>query len=165
MPADPTVCGVQLRALIQKQCDAYHAEAERLQKECDAPELARMLREAEFLSDADSKRWQRCHAEQRISFLRSEAALYKALDRDREEAGDDGNYDPGPAGRGGSGENQGREEEAATAECAGPAACGPPGGDSAGRSDGPHPPCKTLSQGERVFYRANPEMRRNLRCK
>jgi hypothetical protein len=199
MPADPTVCAAQLRALIQKQSDAYQAEAERFRQECDEPELARMLAEAEFLSDADSKRWQRCHAEQRISFLRSEAALYKALDRDR-EAGDDGNDDSGPDGGGGSGENQGREEEAEAAERAGPAAdpraqgegaalrpspqatFGPVGGDGVGRSGGPHPPCKTLSQGERVllaltrpsdtlsqgargFYRANPEMRRSLRRK
>jgi hypothetical protein len=97
LPADPQVCGEQLRALIQKKCDEYQAEADRLRKECDEPELRRMLQEAEFLSDADAKRWQRCHAEQRLTFLRSEQALYKALDRDR-EAGDDRNGDPGSAG-------------------------------------------------------------------
>jgi hypothetical protein len=120
LPADPQVCGEQLRALIQQKCDEYQAEADRLQKECDEPELARMLQEAEFLSDADARRWQRCHAEQRLTFLRSEQALYKALERDR-EAGDDGNDNPGPDGGGGSEENNDREEETAAAECAGPA--------------------------------------------
>jgi hypothetical protein len=117
MPADPKVCGEQLRALIQKKCDAYQAKADRLRKECDEPELVRLLQEAEFLSDADARRWQRCHAEQRLTFLRSEAALYKALDRDG-EADDDRNDDPGPAGGGASGESQDREEEAVAAECA-----------------------------------------------
>src|SRR5262249_36167660 len=118
LSADPKVCGEQLRALIQQKCDEYQAEADRLQKECDEPELARMLQEAEFLSDADARRWQRCHAEQRLTFLRSEAALYKALERGR-EAGDDGNDDPGPDGGGESGENNDREEEAGAAQFAG----------------------------------------------
>src|SRR5262249_45386055 len=84
LPADPQVCGAQLRALIQTKTDGYRAEADRLWKECDEPELGRRLQEAEFLSEADARRWQRCHAEQRIAFLRSEQALYKALDRDGE---------------------------------------------------------------------------------
>jgi hypothetical protein len=97
MPADPQVCAERLRALIQQKCDTYQAEADRLRKECDEPELARMLDEAEFLSDADARRWKRCHAEQRLTFRGSELALYKALDRDR-EGGDDRNEDPDAAG-------------------------------------------------------------------
>ena len=87
--ADPKDCGELLRGLIQKKCDEYRAEADRLWTERDEPELERMLEEAGFLSDADAKRWQRCHAEQRLSFHRSEQALYKSLERDR-EADDDG---------------------------------------------------------------------------
>jgi hypothetical protein len=138
LPADPQVCHEQLRALIQEKTDEYLAEADRLRREYDEPELARMLEEAEFLSDADAKRWQRCHAEQRLSFLRSEQALYKALERDR-EAGDDRNDGPGSAGEGGSGKSNDREEEAAAAECAGPAGDPLPQGESAGLVDRPHP--------------------------
>jgi hypothetical protein len=118
LPADPQVCGEQLRALIQTKCDEYQAEADRLRRECDEPELRRLLEEAEFLSDADARRWQRCHAEQRLTFLRSETALYKVLDRDREE-GDDGNDDPGPAG---GSEAHAPQEPAGAA----PAPCPPP---------------------------------------
>jgi hypothetical protein len=138
LPADPQVCHEQLRALIQEKTEEYLAEADRLRKECDEPELARMLEEAELLSDADAKRWQRCHAEQRLSFLRSEQALYKALERDR-EAGDDRSDGPGSAGEGGSGEINDREAEAAAAECAGPAGDPLPQGDGAGLVDRPHP--------------------------
>jgi hypothetical protein len=158
LPADPEVCGEQLRALIQTKCDEYQAEADRLRRECDEPELRRLLQEAEFLSDADAKRWQRCHAEQRLTFLRSEQALYKALDRDRED-GDDRNDDPGPAG--GSEEqepqdpagaapcpepeeagNSAPRAEPAAAQGQGPDHLGPavPGSEGVGLCDDPHPP-------------------------
>jgi hypothetical protein len=137
LPADPQVCHEQLRALIQEKVDEYLAEADRLREECDEPELARMLEEAEFLSDENARRWQRCHAEQRLSFLRSEQALYKALERDR-KAGDDRSDGPGSAGEGGSGDSQDREEEATAVECAGPADDPLPQGDGAGPVDGPH---------------------------
>jgi hypothetical protein len=167
LPADAERCGAQLRALIQKKADEYRAEADRLRRECDEPELRRMLEEAEFLSDADAKRWQRCHAEQRLTFLRSEAALYKALDRDGED-GDDGNDDPGPAG---GSEEEEPQDPAAAAPCPpaphagagpepaeggnaapraeperaaaqGPDHCGPAvaGGEGMGLRDDPHPP-------------------------
>ena len=138
MPADPEVCGERLRALIQQKCDEYQAEADRLRKECDEPELARMLDEAGFLSDADARRWKRCHAEQRLTFRGSELALYKALDRDR-EAGDDRNEDPGAAG-GASPEPQTPGGE-----------CEPPGREGAGRAgEGLGPP---LAGGESVSPR------------
>src|SRR5262249_28588695 len=98
----------------------YRAEADRLWKECDEPELARRLEEAEFLSEADARRWQRCHAEQRIAFLRSEQALCKALDRDG-EADDELNGGAGSAGGAGAEESPDREEEAADTGCAGEA--------------------------------------------
>jgi hypothetical protein len=120
LPADPSVRGAHLRALIQQKCDEYAAEADRLEEECDVPELARMLQEAEMLSDADLKRWNRCHAEQRLTVRASEQALYKALDRDR-EVGDVPNENPGPAGGGGSEEIPDLEEQAEAAGCAGQA--------------------------------------------
>ena len=150
MPADPKVCTERLRALIQQKCDEYQVEADRLQKECDEPELARMLDEAEFLSDADARRWKRCHAEQRLTFRGSEQALYKALERDR-EAGDDRNEDPGAAG-GASPEPQTPRGE-----------CDPPGREGAGRAgEGLGPP---LAGGEwvsptepRIAPEASPQM-------
>jgi hypothetical protein len=161
LPADSQVCHEQLRAMIQVKTDEYRAEADRLRKECDEPELARMLEEAEFLSDADAKRWQRCHAEQRLTFLRSEQALYKALERDR-EARDDRSDGPGPAGEGGFGESNDREEEATAAECAERA------GDAAGTTgegarlvDGPHPVfhrCAGTLPGGKRFSPREPRM-------
>ena len=150
MPADPTVCGERLRALIQQKCDEYQAEADRLRKECDEPELARMLDEAEFLSDADARRWKRCHAEQRLTFRGSELALYKALDRDR-EAGDDRNEYPGAAG-GASPEPQTPAGE-----------CEPPGREGAGRAgEGVGPPLagdESVSPREpRIAPEASPQM-------
>jgi hypothetical protein len=136
LPTDPSVRSEHLRALIQQKCDEYAAEAERLEEECDVPELARMLEQAEMLSDADLKRWNRCHAEQRLTVRASEQALYKALDRDR-EVGDVHNEDPGPVGGGGSEESPDREDEAETAVCAGQA------GDSVAQGEvealGPEP--------------------------
>jgi hypothetical protein len=138
MPADPAVCGERLRALIQQKCDEYQAEADRLRNECDEPELARMLDEAGFLSDADARRWKRCHAEQRLTFRGSELALYKALDRDR-EAGDERNEAPGAAG-GASPEPQAPGGE-----------CEPPGREGAGRAG--EWPCPPPAGGESVSPR------------
>jgi hypothetical protein len=144
LPADPKVCGAHLRALIQTKCDEYQTEADRLWRECDEPELRRLLQEAEFLSDADAKRWQRCHAEQRLTFLRSETALYKALDRDRED-GDDGNDDPGPAG--GSEEPE-PEDPAGAAPCPPPPDAGPgPEPEEAGNSAPRAEPAAAQGQG------------------
>jgi hypothetical protein len=167
-----------------------------------------MLDEAEFLSDAESKRWQRCHAEQRLTFLQSEAALYKALDRDR-EAGDNGNDDPGPDSGGmatmirvltvGAGlgritigrrrpqrlsapAQRGIRRHRARARRQAQTLRRPSavleatalGGAAAltrnlspreRMSEGQVRVLGTLSQGERDFYRANPEMRRRLRRK
>ena len=154
MPADPKVCTERLRALIQQKSDEYQLEADRLQKECDEPELARMLDEAEFLSDADARRWKRCHAEQRLTFRGSEQALYKALERDR-EAGDDRNEDAGAAG-GASPEPQTPRGE-----------CDPPGREGAGRAgEGLGPPLAApLAGGEwvsptepRIASEASPQM-------
>jgi hypothetical protein len=138
MPADPAVCGERLRALIQQKSDEYQAEADRLRKECDEPELARMLDEAEFLSDADARRWKRCHAEQRLTFRGSELALYKAIERDR-EASADRNEDPGATG--------GASPEPQTPR----GGCEPPGREGAGRAgEGLGPP---LDGGESVSPR------------
>jgi hypothetical protein len=164
---------VHLQALIQTKADEHQAEADRLRAECDEPELSRMLEEAEFLSDADSKRWQRCHAEQRLTFLRSEQALYKALERDR-EAGEQRDEGPVSAG-GGSGESQDRdqdqEKEAAAAECVGEAGDPLPQGEvpalgSDAQADvpagsqcaGPHPPCGHPLPGGAGFSPSEPRI-------
>jgi hypothetical protein len=97
LPADPRRCARRLVALLKVRRAAYIKRARKLERKVDVPELVKELDRASILKDAALRRYNRCHAESRISFDRSYKALCEALERDAEEAEDED-----PSGRSGS---------------------------------------------------------------
>jgi hypothetical protein len=113
IPADPRECARRLEELLKKRRDFYQAEADRLHREVDEPELIELFDRASILNEPAARKVKLSHAEARSTYHRAFKELYHTLDRDA-EAGEEEAVEvrcpphPGPPPA---------EEEAVVARC------------------------------------------------
>ena len=95
---DKAECLPRLRALAAESLSELRAEAQRLDEEFDLPEREETADRSLLLPEASARVFLRYHAESRVTFQRSYAALMKAIKaRDAEDVSDEGSDSPNGA--------------------------------------------------------------------
>jgi hypothetical protein len=84
IPADPRECARRLEDLLKERRDFYQAEADRLHREVDEPELIELFDRASILNEPAARKVKLSHAEARSTYHRALKELYHTLDRDAE---------------------------------------------------------------------------------